>query len=276
MPLAKAGGHPPDNAAAALDNSVKPPSGEAPDEPAVDEATPDAETSTQSEPTLKNLDRPRKVLVLGDSLAATAFGALLERSLDEHPMVECVRRAKSATGLARPDFFDWVAEGKQQAATSSPDLIIVILGGNDGQDLIEKDDKRGRVQWQSEAWDDAYALRVQKFVDVMAAEGRRVMWLGLPRTDTKNFEGKLVKIRAVQQDALAKRPEAVYVDTTPLVTDNDGNLLRKVDFGGRSGPLRESDGIHFTMHGSRYFAERVFPLVLNELGLEPVQPEENP
>ena len=57
---------------------------------------------------------PYKVLILGDSLAATGFGALLERRLDAHPLVVCFRKAKSASGLARPDFFDWMKEGKRQ------------------------------------------------------------------------------------------------------------------------------------------------------------------
>ena len=47
---------------------------------------------------------PRKVLILGDSLAATGFGALLEKKLDAHPDIECSRKATRATGLARPDF----------------------------------------------------------------------------------------------------------------------------------------------------------------------------
>jgi len=49
---------------------------------------------------------PRRVLILGDSLAATGFGAMLEKRLDAREDVVCYRKGKSASGLARPDFFD--------------------------------------------------------------------------------------------------------------------------------------------------------------------------
>lgn len=75
---------------------------------------------------------PYKVLILGDSLAATGFGALLERKLDAHPHVVAFREGKSASGLARPDFFDWLEMGKKHAEFRQPDLVIVIMGGNDG------------------------------------------------------------------------------------------------------------------------------------------------
>ena len=78
-------------------------------EPAIAAGEVDPEPPTPAEPT-----RPRKVLILGDSLAATGFGALLEKKLDAHPDVECFRKGKSASGLARPDFFDWPGEAKRQ------------------------------------------------------------------------------------------------------------------------------------------------------------------
>lgn len=213
----------------------------------------------------------KKVLLLGDSLAATGFGVLLQKSLDAHPNIKCARRAKSATGLARPDYFDWFKQGKRAVQKHKPDLVIVILGGNDGQDLVLGGKGKGRWK-RGDEWDKAYALRVQEFVDGMSAPGRKLIWLGLPRTDTKNFEKKLVRIRAAQKDALAQRGSWVeYVDTTPMVVDGQGKVKKKVRRGKRVAPLRQKDGIHFTMHGSHYFADRVYPVIVNALGLDPVE-----
>ena len=106
-----------------------------PPEPAIAPA-PEPEPETPPPPAA-----PRKVLILGDSLAATGFGALLEKKLDAHPDIECDRKAKSATGLARPDFYDWEAEAKKQVDAKQPDLVVVIMGGNDGQDLTPKSGK---------------------------------------------------------------------------------------------------------------------------------------
>lgn len=238
----------------------------APKEPAIAPATPEpvpAEVAAAP-------SGPRKVLVLGDSLAATGFGALLEKRLDEHPDIECFRKAKSATGLARPDFYDWESEAKKAVDQRKPDLVVVIMGGNDGQDLTTKSGKGKRVAWKSDGWNDAYKERIAEFLSEISAEGRKVLWLGLPRTGTTSFEQKLTTIREVQSQALADFGEAgVYLDTTPFITDSAGELIDSAAVGKRKAQaLREDDGIHFTMAGSEFFADKVYPEVLRVLGVE--------
>lgn len=238
----------------------------APREPAIAPATPEpAPVEVAAAPS-----GPRKVLVLGDSLAATGFGAMLEKKLDEHPDIECFRKAKSATGLARPDFYDWESEAKKAVEQRKPDLVVVIMGGNDGQDLTTKSGKGKRVAWKSDGWNDAYKARVAEFLSEISAEGRKVLWLGLPRTGTTSFEQKLTTIRDVQSQALADFGEAgVYLDTSPFITDSDGDLIDTATVGKRKAQaLREEDGIHFTMAGSEFFADKVYPEVLRVLGVE--------
>jgi hypothetical protein len=228
-----------------------------------------ASSATASTSALAEVDRERSVLILGDSLAATAFGALLERELDAHESVRCSRKAKSSTGLARPDFFDWMVEGAKQVEAKNPELVVVILGGNDGQDLAEKSGKSGRVGWQTPQWSQAYTARMRDFVNAIGSNGqRRVMVLGLPQTETTKFEEKLRIIRKAQRDAIDQLSTfATYLDTTPLLSDEKGELRRDVKIGKEAGRLHADDGIHFTMTGSKFFAQAVYPEVLRELGL---------
>jgi hypothetical protein len=214
---------------------------------------------------------PRKVLLLGDSLAATGFGALLEKRLDGHPDVECFRKAKSASGLARPDFYDWIAEGKKQADLREPDLVVVIMGGNDGQDITKRP-KSGdkRVGWDTDEWKAAYRARIDAFLAGVTAPGRKVLWLGLPKMGMRSLETKLETIRAVQQEAIAALGEsATYLDTIPFVTDEEGELLMNAKVGSskKAQAIRAEDRIHFTMSGSEYFAEKIYPEVLGALGV---------
>ena len=220
-------------------------------------------------------EAPRKVLILGDSLAATGFGALLERKLEAHPNIECDRKAKSATGLARPDFYDWEAEAKKQVEAKAPDLVVVIMGGNDGQDLTPKSGKGKRVNWKSDGWSVAYKARVADFLKEIGVAERKVLWLGLPKSELNSFEQKLEVIRQVQSEAVGELGEAgTYIDTTPFLTDSAGTLLEKATVGKRKDQeLREDDGIHFTMAGSEYFADKVYPEVLRVLGLPDAEPE---
>jgi hypothetical protein len=214
---------------------------------------------------------PRKVLILGDSLAATGFGALLEKRLDAHPDVECFRKAKSASGLARPDFYDWIAEGKKQADLREPDLVVVIMGGNDGQDITKRP-KSGdkRVAWDTDAWKAAYRERIDAFLAGVVAPGRKLLWLGLPKMGMRSLETKLETIRAVQREAIDALGEiGTYLDTVPFVTDEEGELLMnaKVGTSKKAQAIRADDRIHFTMSGSEYFAEKVYPEVLGALGM---------
>jgi hypothetical protein len=211
------------------------------------------------------------VLILGDSLAATGFGALLERRLDAHPHVVCFRKAKSSSGLARPDFYDWMTESRRQVQLRKPDLVVVIIGGNDGQDLTARKKKGGRVRWKEPGWEQAYRRRVQEFLVGITAPDRKILWVGLPRMGLRSFERKLNLIRTIQRDVvLGMGGAGVYLDTAPFFTDDNGELLQEAQVRGRKRPqaIRADDRIHFTMAGSHYFADRVYPEVLELLDLE--------
>ena len=220
---------------------------------------------------------PYKVLILGDSLAATGFGALLERKLDAHPHVVAYREGKSASGLARPDFFDWLEMGKKHTEFRQPDLVVVIMGGNDGQDITRRKNGDGkRANWKSEGWADEYRARVDAFLAGVSAPGRKVLWLGLPFMGLRSLEEKLTTIRDVQKTAVEALGEGYkYVDTVPFVTTDDGKMLTEAKVGprGKTQSIRADDKIHFTMAGSEYFADRVYPEVLDVLGLPDVQPD---
>jgi hypothetical protein len=241
-------------------------------EPAVAGGT-DPSTPTPAVPT-----EPHRVLILGDSLAATGFGALLEKKLDAHPDIVCYRKGKSASGLARPDFFDWPSEAKKQIEFRKPELVVVIMGGNDGQDLTRKTAKGKRVAWSdTDAWKEDYRVRMDELLGTIVDGDRSVLWLGLPKMGMRSLENKLEIIRAVQVDAIAAQGEhARYVDTVPMVTDASGELLSEAKVGKsrKAQAIRAEDRIHFTMSGSEYFADQVYPEVLKALSLQDAPPQE--
>lgn len=229
----------------------------------------EAEPEPDPEPALP--EEPYKVLILGDSLAATGFGALLEKKLDAHPHVVCYRKGKSASGLARPDFFDWIGEGKRQVEFRQPDLVIVIMGGNDGQDLTRLRGSK-RVPWNDEAWPDAYRERMETFIGEIAAPDRKLLWLGLPHMGLRSLEKKLVTIRDIQKEAV-EALDGIYLDTVPYTADENGATLQTASVEGmrKAQTIRAEDRIHFTMAGSQYFADKIYPSVLEALALPDVE-----
>ena len=212
--------------------------------------------------------RERTVLLLGDSLLASGFGRDLEYRLEQHPELRCARRAKSSTGLARPDFFDWMDVGRQEVQRHNPDVVVIILGGNDGQGLTDVEGK-AVAQWGHTTWEAAYRQRTEEFLKVLSAPGRKLMWLELPATGLRRFEKKLSIIRRVQREVLAAREDSRHVETRPFFTDAKGRPLKQAQVEGFRKPkaLKMEDGIHLTVAGGRYFATKVYPEVLTTLGL---------
>ena len=217
--------------------------------------------------------RPRTVLLLGDSLIVTSFGEHLETLLNEQPGIRAVRRAKSSTGLARPDFFDWMAVGREEVERHRPDVVVVIMGGNDGQGLTDGKGK-AQVQWGASGWTAAYRQRVEAFLGTLAAPDRKILWVELPVTGLKNFERKLGIIRPLLREAVASREDSVHLDTKPFFTDAKGGMLKEARVDGFRKPMRlkMDDGVHFTLAGGRYFATRVFPSVVSLLGASEDEP----
>ena len=255
-------------ASTATPEDAEPAAGTADPEPAIAAVEPEPEPETPKIP-----DEPYKVLILGDSLAATGFGALLEKKLDAHPHVVCYRKGKSASGLARPDFFDWISEGKRQVEAREPDLVVVIMGGNDGQDLKRPRGSK-RVPWKDEEWPAAYRERMDSFIGEIAAPGRKLLWLGLPHMGLRSLEKKLVLIRGIQQEAIeALGDDGIYLDTVPYTADEDGATLKTAAVEGmrKLQTIRAEDRIHFTMAGSEYFAQKIYPSVLEALALPDVE-----
>ncbi len=220
---------------------------------------------------------PKRVLIVGSSLAATGFGAVLEDMLDAHPDIECHRKAKSASGLARPDFFDWFDQSKRQVEFRKPDLVIVFMGANDGQDIPAWQGK-SRVGWGDEDWPAAYRTRVDTFLTNLtmpiegAADGADVLWLALPRMPSPSLEKKLTLIRSVHEQAVAALGQnGSYLDTTQYLVDESGQLMTYTEVRGKQREIRSEDGVHFTMSGCEFLADKIYPEVLTRLGL-PAEP----
>jgi hypothetical protein len=206
------------------------------------------------------------VLILGDSMVVTELGRDLGRTLERELAASVVRRGRSSTGLARPDFYDWFTEGARLAERVQPDVVVIIVGGNDGQDLVDEEG-RGRIRWRSEGWPAAYADRVHRFLDGMSAPGRRFVWVELPAMAHRRLEGKLRLIRSVQREALAGRPDVVLqLDTAPCFYGEGGRLLADIPRGDKRGrPIRQEDGIHLSLFGARYVSRCIAPELLRGL-----------
>jgi hypothetical protein len=149
-------------------------------------------------------------------------------------------------------------------------VVIVGLGGNDGQELAPRAGERGRVAWRSAAWPEAYGARVRSLIERLAGDERRVVWLEVTTADRAHLEGKLVLIREAQRQAVEGfGPRASYLRTEHHLRTEGGGVLRQVTLAGdrRAQPLRIEDGIHFSVYGSRWLAPRLAAELLPLIGV---------
>jgi len=207
---------------------------------------------------------PVRVLLLGDSLIATEFGLAFQELLNKTPGFLSKRRARSATGLARQDVFDWIRASRQAVAFRRPELVIVMIGSNDAQDVVPPVKRRRRpqafrrVNWEKPAWSTAYRARVNRLLDQLAAPHREVLWLELPVMRSRRLDKKLQKVRQAQRAAVLARPQdADFLGLVPLMQ----SLGSPKETRRRRWRRFRRDGVHFSLRGSQLLARMVLPVV---------------
>ncbi len=151
---------------------------------------PDTAPEDTGPPTATN---PAKVYIVGDSDAGT-FGPYLQTLLDGTNIVDTELNYKVSSGLARPDFFDWPAELAAKVPEVDPDIVVATFGGNDSQGLAVADgtfivSDPGRPTRPTGR--RSTAQRVGEAMDLMGANGRTVIWVGIPNDDNPEVTARL-------------------------------------------------------------------------------------
>ena len=110
---------------------------EFPEAPEVDES-PSATTTTLPPVRVPTAEDPLRLVVAGDS-TAKALGDALIGATSEMPEVSITNEGTVSTGLARSDYFNWGAEMAEIVGTTSPEVVMFMVGANDGQSILEGD-----------------------------------------------------------------------------------------------------------------------------------------
>lgn len=198
---------------------------------------------------------PRNVVLVGDSMMAVGLAPNLVRMLEKDPGFRVFRAHKSATGLSRPDVYDWTATWREVAAQTRPDIVICAMGGNDAQNVKFE----GKVlTYGTRAWDDLYRRRVREFASLLSANGTRVLWVGLPVMRAPDFAARMRHLNDLVRQETATLPGVTFLESTPFVAGPDGAFAAFLpDARGRMVRVRTDDGVHLTDPGGRRLAEHI-------------------
>jgi uncharacterized protein len=187
---------------------------------------------------------PVELFVTGDS-QAEFIGQLLTDELPDD-LFDVEIAARNSTGLTNPEFFNWELNAQQEIAARAPDAVVMVIGGNDGFNVLVGDQLYG---WQDPEWQTEYARRAAVVMRELGSDGERPVYWVPPPTARDDEQNAIYETQnsAVEEAAKAV-PGARYVDI--FNTINDGEYSDELTIDGDRVLARQSDGIHFTREGA--------------------------
>jgi hypothetical protein len=165
-----------------------------------------------------------------------------------------------ATGLTRPDVFNWFEEIRRQLKELKPRAVVLGFGGNDDKaymtglpDGVSIDAFGGSV------WRREYARRVGGLMDMINRAGAFVVWIGLPQTQSPEQTQRFDVVNAVvQREARKREGRAAFIDTYTLFAGDDGGYTEYLpNSSGKLIKVRAGDGVHFEREGGDMIARQV-------------------
>lgn len=193
------------------------------------------------------------VYVLGDSLAKGLAGGL-QAAFSKGASVRITDQGVASSGLARPDRFDWGAKVDTLLKGEEFHVAIIMIGLNDRWSIRSAS---GYAKFGTEAWREAYGLRVDSLIKKLKAAKVAVYWVGLPITSDPKINAAIEVLNQVFREKTYVNG-VKYIETWNGFVDQFGKYSAfGPDLTGRTKRLRDSNGIHFTSTGYRKLANLV-------------------
>ena len=199
------------------------------------------------------LKPPLRFLLVGDSLVLHSFGSLTEAKIDSYDGFDCLREAHYSTGLNRIDYYNWYRRTDELINSYHPDVIIIFIGANDGQNIVANDGSIAR--WPSDKWNRVYQARVHRYLESFAPRVKKIYWIGHPIARTAEFQYKMSIMNNIYQKEIVNYNNVVYVDSWSRFAVNGEYSPMLEDSTGLRQFVKMSDGVHLTEHGGRILLE---------------------
>jgi hypothetical protein len=223
---------------------------------------PDQPPPTVAPPRVPTAAEPLRLWVGGDSMAQVFGQSLVDRST-ERGTIEASLDYRISTGLTRPDYFDWPAHLVDEVLPSNPEVVVIMFGANDGQSMaIDGVAYKVRTpEWQAE-----YRRRVAATMDLLAGDGRLVVWVGQPSMESADFNERISIMNLIYADEAASRPWIRYLDSARVLSPAGGGYTATLPGpDGEEEQARQPDGIHLTRFAGDLLADAVLAVVDEEL-----------
>ena len=225
---------------------------------------PTTPVATPDEPQKRVRFTPKKRLriwIAGDSLVVVPGESVLRaiagnRAFDAVDAID----GRIATGLERPDVFNWFTRVRETMEKKKPRAVVVMFGGNDDHGFMTGIPEGREVgTFGSPSWRAEYGRRVAVVMDTVTQKGGYLVWIGLPISRDSEQTLRYDVVNAIVQSEAAKRKGRVsYLDTYFFFAGEDGGYAQYVENStGTLVKMRADDGVHFERAAGDLIAEKV-------------------
>jgi hypothetical protein len=210
-----------------------------------------------------------KFLFIGDSIMFD-LGTQIQYTLNQEYNVKDTKLAyKVSSGLNRIDYYDWYSHTTDILSDYKPDVLVVMFGGNDNQDIRDFQGKY-RVSLSDE-WKKAYRERVDKYAKIVSQSSlRKVYWVGQPISRNARYNKFFTALNEIYRDVSKSYPKIQYISTWERFSV-DGNFAPILaDKSGKKAYVKNSDAVHFTYHGAKIASEIVIDKLAFDKIIKPI------
>ena len=219
-----------------------------------------------------------RIACVGDSMIDGVWGGLLRLVSKEaclKPRIKLGRYGENGTGLTRPDRYSWPEAMTDIFAEFKPDLVIVSMGLNDRQGVVNPKTNT-RVVYGQKEWSQAYEAEVAAFLGKATQTPAGLLWLGIPVLRDGTAQAESTEINHVYVHAITalNNKKAVFVEAWRQDgTKGDVFQAYAPDASGSKVQIRTQDGVHFTPAGYDMVAAYLLPKIIAQLNANGIEVE---
>ncbi|MEG4319821.1 MULTISPECIES: DUF459 domain-containing protein [unclassified Microcoleus] len=198
----------------------------------------------------------RKFLFIGDSVMFD-LGTQLQYTLKEkYNIANTKLDYKVSSGLNRIDYYDWYARTSEIIQDYRPDVVIVLFGGNDTQDITDYQGKYRAIL--TPEWQKAYQERVDKYAKLLGSSSvRKVYWVGQSISNKSSYIKAFLMMNDIYKNAGKFSEKIEFISTWDTFSENGKFVPVVADKSGKRGYVKINDGVHFTSHGAQIISDLI-------------------
>ncbi|WP_273718145.1 MULTISPECIES: SGNH family hydrolase [Bartonella] len=198
---------------------------------------------------LKN-ENAKRILVIGDFTASAVADALKKFFADNSDIV-IMNNTMPASGLVRTNYYSWQSNISKLIDQNNPDVIIMMIGANDNQPII---DSHSMINTDQSEWIRIYKQRIIEIAESLHASGKSWIWIGQPSFGNDLLTQKMKIFNALYKQE-TETAGGYFLDIWSGFIDKEGNFsFSGYDIHGKIAKLRTNNGIHFTSEGKKKLA----------------------